>query len=82
MKRKKQKTYSIAYVCNGSNPNCMNREGCFYAPTTKPGPCSHTLNATYAKFKPLHNPKANPEWFDKVTDKSGEKYFERLAPKS
>lgn len=71
------KDYEVAYICNGKDPKCSNKTGCYYKITNGiRGSCSHTTNPKYAVHKKL-DPKKNPEMFDKFSTIQGTRYYER-----
>lgn len=73
----KQKTYEVAYICNGQNPKCNCKSNCFYYPTKGiKGACMHTTDPKYAKNKPK-DPKQNKDLFDKFTVGDITRYYEK-----
>lgn len=83
MAKKNVKT-SVAYICNGRQPECKGQPGCYYNKVSgRPGPCLHTTDIRYAKHKKI-DPKKDSDKFDKFTsvDKEGNKsvrYYEKLG---
>lgn len=83
MSRKKTSNYQIAYLCNGKNPKCKGREGCYYGNPMNGiiGGCLHTRDVKYAKNRTLsddEHPLEYPERFDKFTCGDEIRYYESL----
>jgi len=75
----KAKSYEVAYICNGKNPKCAKRSGCFYRIENGiRGACSHTRDPKYAIHKRI-NPKTHPEMFDKVKCGDNVRYYEKFS---
>lgn len=73
--------YETAWLCNGKNPKCKGREGCYYVITNGiRGGCSHTLERAYAIHK-SRDPKKNPNWFDRFKVSDLVRYYERDSEK-
>jgi len=74
--------YEIAYICNGRNPKCCGKQGCYYGPKVNgiTGSCSHTLDPKYAAFKPARgHPCHYPERFDRVSVGDQVRYYEKYG---
>lgn len=72
-----KKTYEVAYICNGKDPNCR-KTGCYYKiQNGRRGPCMHTTDPKYAKNKPL-NPKEHRDMFDRFSHGDQVRYYERV----
>ena len=74
---KVKKEQQVAYLCNGENPKCSGKDGCYYRTDGKHGPCSHTLNPKYAKNKEV-TPENNEDKFDKHESESIVRYYEKF----
>ena len=71
-----KKSYEVAYICNGKDPDCR-KTGCYYKiQNGRKGPCMHTTNPKYAKNKPL-DPREHRDLFDKFSYEGQVKYYER-----
>ena len=82
MSRLKDRNYEIAYICNGKNPKCRGRVGCYYAEPVNGimGGCCHTLDERYSLHKPASDhPSRHPERFDKVECEGRVRYYERFS---
>lgn len=78
----KSKDYEVAWVCNGRNPKCKGREGCYYVLHNGIwGSCSHTRDPKYAMHKPVRDPKKQKGWFDKFVLGDQVRYYERDTEK-
>ncbi|WP_458459289.1 hypothetical protein [Pseudobutyrivibrio sp.] len=74
---KKTKEYEVAWLCNGKNPKCRNRPGCYYnIQNGIRGSCDHTMDPKYAINKNL-DPKKDKDRFDKFTLGDQIRYYER-----
>ena len=72
-----KKTYEFAYICNGRNPACGCKVGCYYRPTNGfKGACMHTTDKKYAK-NGARNPKKNRDLFDKFVVGDIVRYYEK-----
>lgn len=79
----KAKTYEIAYLCNGKNPKCRGRAGCYYAKPVNGviGGCLHTREKQYAKnriLKDQEHPREYPDRFERFTCGDIVRYYESL----
>lgn len=73
-----KKVYEVAYVCNGKDPDCCGKQGCYYVNQNgRRGPCIHTTDPNYAKNKPV-DPKKYPDRFDKFSYEDHVRYYERM----
>ena len=76
---KSEKEVQVAYICNGKNPKCCGKYGCYYTPTNGVrGACSHTLDPKYAKNKPM-DPRKHPDIFDKFSYGDTVRYYEKFV---
>lgn len=76
---KSEKNIEVAYVCNGNNPKCRGKYGCYYATTNGiRGGCMHTLEAEYAKNKPV-DPRKHPDIFEKFSYGDTVRYYEKYS---
>lgn len=72
-----KKSYEVAYICNGRNPECSGKLNCFYRPTNGvKGACVHTTDPKYAKNGPK-DPKRNKDLFDKFAVGDVIRYYEK-----
>lgn len=79
--KKDFKERQVAWLCNGKNPNCKGKIGCYYnIHNGIRGGCSHTRDIRYALHKRL-NPKSNPEMFDRVESEECIRFYERDTAK-
>ncbi len=79
--KKKTDDYETAWLCNGKDPKCAGKVGCYYnLYNGRRGACSHTTDNRYALHKRL-DPKKNPEMFDKFKLPDQTRYYEREKPK-
>ena len=77
-----KQSYEIAWLCNGKDPKCAGKNGCFYIINNGiRGSCSHTKDIRYALHKKL-DPKKNPDRFDKFKYKDQVRYYERYFERS
>ena len=68
----------VAYICNGKDPDCGKR-GCYYRiENGKRGPCMHTQDPKYAKYRP-RDPKKHPDRFEKFKAGNVVRYYEKLG---
>lgn len=65
--------YSIAYICDGLDPKCSGKVGCFKS-LCSTAECNHTLNERYALNGPCEDPENHPERFTFI-DIPGEKTY-------
>lgn len=78
----KKQDYEVAWVCNGRDPKCKGREGCYYVLHNGIwGSCSHTKDPKYALHKPVRDPKKHKGWFDKFSSEQCTRYYERDSEK-
>lgn len=71
-----KKTYEVAYICNGKDPNCK-KTGCYYKiQNGRRGPCMHTQNTKYAKNK-IADPRADKDRFDRFRYGDQVRYYEK-----
>lgn len=74
-----KKQYEVAYICNGKDPKCIHKTGCFYKITNGiRGSCSHTRDIQYAINKKI-NPEKNPDRFEKFKCGDNVRYYERFT---
>ena len=74
---KQKPKYEVAWVCNGYNPKCRGKIGCYYRVSNGVrGACMHTLDPLYAKYGAL-DPKKHRERFEKFSYKDQIRYYER-----
>lgn len=75
--KKEHKERQVAWLCNGKDPKCKGKQGCYYAIHNGiRGACSHTRDSRYAIHKKL-NPRDNPEMFDRFESEENIRYYER-----
>lgn len=73
----KTKDYEVAYICNGRNPKCSGKQGCYYRPTNSiKGPCMHTIDREYAK-NGARDPRKNKDLFDRFEANGVTRYYEK-----
>ena len=71
----------VAYICNGKNPKCEGKYGCYYRIDQGiRGGCMHTTDREYAKYRP-RDPEKYPEYFDAFSYGNRTRYYEREEPK-
>lgn len=73
-----KKVYETAYICDGTNPKCSGKPGCYYRKDGRHGPCMHTQDKRYAKNKKL-DPKKNRDAFDKFSYGDVVRYYEKTS---
>lgn len=74
----------IAYLCNGLNPKCSGKIGCYKCSIPEFDPlmtCRHTLDVKYAVNGPCEDPEREvPNRFKRFVDHDGKtiRYFEEI----
>lgn len=66
---------SVAYICNGLDPECSDKIGCFRCGRPGMQYCNHTLNKQYAVNGECKDPWNHPERFTDFSIITGEEQF-------
>ena len=75
------KEVKVAYLCDGLDPECSDKPGCFRCMTPVSN-CCHTFDPTHAVNGWCPHPEMEPQRFTKLngSDVSGIDYWEGSAP--